>query len=122
MYKVIFLETALGGGQFIARANQDLPEGTYTFQFGDYGTCKACGSGSKHLDGCDNIPAARRRGTHSVTVQVRDVRGKSIGGGIPFEYRDSKVNRYRSELVKNSRSLSGSNPHNEPHQRKQKSL
>jgi hypothetical protein len=38
------------------RANQNLPEGTYKIQFGDYGTCKAWGSGRKHLDGSDNIP------------------------------------------------------------------
>ncbi|CAB4036685.1 Hypothetical predicted protein, partial [Paramuricea clavata] len=108
-----------GGVPFIVRANRDLREETYSIQFDNYGTCKARGSGSKHLDGCDNIPAARRSGTHPITVHVFDENGTCIGD-IPFEYRDEKGNRYMAGLVKNS-SQGGSNLDNKPLSRKTKS-
>ncbi len=46
-----------GGSQFIVRLNKCVPNGTtYDVKFGNYGICKASGSGNEYLRGLKNIP------------------------------------------------------------------
>ena len=80
-----------GGGQFIVLASHDLGEGTYHVQFDDYGICKAWGSGSKHLDGCDNIPGNNTPCiTNKIVPKLRFQRSQKSGN--IKKYLNSKGN------------------------------
>ncbi|CAB4017961.1 Hypothetical predicted protein, partial [Paramuricea clavata] len=102
-----------GGCSFILHAKKALQGGIFHVKFGNYGTCKASGSGNEYLHGLEDIPPALRRGTHLVDVQVSDETGKIIDT-IIFQYEDHEATERAHTLrSKGLRSSDGSNPPNE---------